>query len=112
MTLGGLLRRMATACLVLAAASAVIGFAIGRPGPGIGMAAGILLGSLNGYLIQGLMSRGTPFAASGLFRILFFSSLVLVAAFTLRSSAWAFALGIGIAQLVMVAVSIRQGMRA
>jgi hypothetical protein len=42
---------------------------------------------------------------------LFFSSLVLTAALMFRTSAWTVALGIGCAQLVMVAVGIRQGLR-
>ena len=112
MTSGGLLKTMLVVCVMLAIASFAIGLLAGYLAIGSALAAGVLLGSLNGYLIQGLMNRGTPFAASGVLRILFFSSLVLIAALSLHGAAWAFALGIGVAQLVMVAVSIRQGMRA
>jgi len=75
------------------------------------VAGGLLLGSLNGYLIQGLMGRGAPFVASSLLRIVFFSSVVLLAAFVLRGEAWTVALGIGVAQLVMVGVGIRRGLQ-
>ena len=112
MTSGGLLKKMVAACVVLAIAAAVIGFVSGYALTGAGLAAGLMLGSLNGYLIQSLMARGTPFALSGLIRILLFSSLVLIAALTLRTAAWTLPLGIGLAQLALVAVSVRQGMRA
>jgi hypothetical protein len=44
--------------------------------------------------------------AGSLLRILLLSSIVLVAAFVLRSAAWTVALGIGLAQLVMVGFSV------
>ena len=99
------------ACSIAAVAAAVIGSALGHPAAGLAMAAGLVLGSLNGYLIQGLLNRGAPFVAASLMRILFFSSLVLIAALTLRTNAWALALGIGLAQLVMVGVGVRRGLR-
>lgn len=98
-------------CSIAAVAATVIASVLGHPAAGLAMAAGLLLGSLNGYLIQGLLNRGAPFAASSLVRILFFSSLVLMGAFILRSNAWALALGIGLAQLVMVGVGITRGFR-
>lgn len=112
MTSGGVLRKTAVTCLVVSIAAAVGGSITGYPTIGFGLAAGLLLGSFNGYLIQGLLSRGTPFFASSLLRIVFFSSVVVVAALLLRGMAWTIALGIGSAQLVMVVVSIRQGLRA
>ena len=111
MTSGGLLRQTVVACSIAAVAATVIGSALGHPAAGLAMAAGLVLGSLNGYLIQGLLNRGAPFVAASLMRILFFSSLVLIAALTLRTNAWALALGIGLAQLVMVGVGIRRGLR-
>jgi hypothetical protein len=98
-------------CAIAAVAAAVIASGLGHPAAGLAMAAGLVLGSLNGYLIEGLLNRGAPFVAASLMRILFFSSLVLIAALTLRSNAWALALGIGLAQLAMVGVGIRRGLR-
>jgi hypothetical protein len=112
MTSAGLLRRTVVVCVIAAVAAAVIGTLTGHPGQGIGVAAGLLLGSMNGYLLQGLMARGTPFVAASLLRILFFSSLVLMAALIFRNNAWTIALGIGCAQLAMVGVGLRQGVRA
>jgi hypothetical protein len=109
---GGLLRDMVVTCAVIAVAAAGAGAITGHIATGLGLAAGLMLGSVNGYLIQGLMDRGTPFAASGVLRILLFSSFALAAAMALRSIAWTIPLGIGIAQLVMVGVGVRRGLRA
>jgi len=105
------LRQTALGCAILAAGSAVAVSLAGHPTLGLGLGAGLLAGSLNGYLIDGLLSRGAPFVAASLLRIVFFSSLVLMAAFILRSDAWAVALGIGAAQLVMTAVGLRWGLK-
>ena len=111
MTSGGLLRQTLLACAVLSVAIAVVASAIGHTAIGLAMAVGLMLGSANGYLIQGLLNRGAPFVAASLLRIVLFSSLVLIAALTMRSSAWAVALGIGLAQLVMVVAGVRSGLR-
>ncbi len=112
MTATGLLRQTVAACSALAAGAAVVASVMGHVETGIALAAGLVLGSLNGYLIQGLLNRGTPFVAASLLRILFFSSLVLMTALTFRSSAWAVAMGIAVSQLVMVGVGIRNGIRS
>jgi len=111
MTSGGMLRKTVVACIAISIAAAVGGLITGHTTVGFGLAGGLLLGSFNGYLIQGLLSRGTPFVASSLLRILLFSSVVLVAALLLRGTAWTLPLGIGVAQLVMVVVGIRHGLR-
>jgi len=99
-------------CAVLAAAIVVATTLAGHFGFGIGLAAGVLLGSLNGYVIQRMLERRTPFRASSLGRLIGFSSLVLVAVLIFGTQAWTVALGIGLAQLVMVAAGVRQGLRA
>jgi hypothetical protein len=105
------LRQTAIGCAILAAAIVIAVSLAGHTAEGLGIGAGLLLGSLNGYLIQGLLNRGMPFVAASLIRILFFSSLVLMAAVVLHGAAWTVALGIGAAQLVMVGVGIRGGLK-
>jgi hypothetical protein len=78
----------------------------------MGIGAGLLLGSLNGYLLQALLGRGTPMVAGSLLRLVVFTSVVLVAALMLGSAAWTLPLGIGLAQLVLVGAGVRQGLRA
>jgi len=111
MTSGGLLRTTVIGCGVAALLVVVAGFLAGRAPIGIGVGAGLLLGSMNGYLVQGLLVRGTPMVAGSMLRIVLFSSVVLVAAFVLRGDAWSLPLGIGLAQLVMVGAGLRQGLR-
>jgi len=110
-TSGGVLRQTVVACATLSVAVAVVASSSGHLGLGLGVAAGLMLGSANGYLIQGLLNRGAPFVAASLLRILFFSSLVLIAALTMHGTAWTVALGIGLAQLVMVVAGLRTGLR-
>jgi hypothetical protein len=112
MTSAGVLQKTVVACAILAVAAVAVAATIGHLGIGLGLAAGLLLGSANGYLIQGLMNRGSPFLAASLLRLVFFSSIVLIAALTMRGAAWSVALGVGLAQLVMVAVSLRTGLRS
>jgi hypothetical protein len=112
MTSAGVLQKTVVACIVLSVAAVALAIAIGHLAIGVGLAAGLLLGSANGYLIQGLINRGAPFVAASLLRILFFTSIVLIAALSLREAAWPLALGIGLAQLVMVAVGVRTGLRS
>lgn len=111
MTSGGLLRTTVIGCAIAAVAAVVAGCATGRASAGIGVGAGLLLGSINGYLVQGLLSRGAPMVGGSMLRIVLFSSLVLVAALVLRGEAWSVPLGIGLAQLVMVGAGLRQGLR-
>jgi len=97
---------------VLAAVVALGAALLGHASVGMGLAAGLLLGSLNGYLIQSLLGRGTPFVAGSLLRLVMFSSVAVVAALLLRGVGWSVPLGIGVAQLVMVGAGVRQGLRA
>ena len=99
-------------CAVLATAIVVATTLAGHPGFGIGLSAGVLLGSLNGYVIQGMLERRTPFRTASLVRLIGFSSLALVAVLIFGTQAWTLPLGIGLAQLVMVAAGVRQGLSA
>lgn len=109
---GGVLKVTTMASVVLAAAIAVASALTGYIGLGIGLAGGLLLGSLNGYLIQALLRRRTPFVTASLLRLVGFSALVLVAVLIFGTKAWTLPLGIGLAQLIMVAAGVRQGLRA
>lgn len=109
---GGLLGVTVKVCAVLGFIVAAGGILTGHTSVGAGLAAGLLLGSLNGFLIQSLLGRGTPFVASSLLRLVVLSTFAVSAALLVRGSGWSLALGIGIAQLVMVGAGVRQGLRA
>ena len=106
-----MLRVTVVACCALAALSVVAGVATDHAGIGLGIAAGLLLGSANGFLIEALLRRGAPFMAASLLRLVGLSLVVLVAALLFKGSAWTIALGIGLAQLVMVGAGVRQGLK-
>ena len=72
----------------------------------------MLIGSLNGHALAALMSRGTPFVASTIVRLAAISAVAIAVAILLRSDIWAVLLGVGAAQGILVAASIRRGLRA
>jgi len=109
---GGVLRMTVIGCAVLGSAIAVGAGLAGHLWIGIGVAAGLLLGSTNGYLIERLLGRGAPFVASSLLRLVALSVIAIGAALMFRSYGWTVPLGIGVAQLVMVGAGVRQGLRA
>jgi O-antigen/teichoic acid export membrane protein len=112
MTSGGVLKVTTVGCACLAAVAIVSSALSGHLGFGVGLATGLVLGSFNGYVIQGLLVRRTPFRMASLMRLVAFSTLVLIAALIFGTQAWTVPLGIGLAQLVMVAAGVRQGLRA
>lgn len=111
MRVGALLRETVAASAVLGALIAMAASIAGHASVGFGTALGLLLGSGNGYLIVALFDRGSSFVMASLIRLSVFSALALVAALVLGSSAWSVLIGVGVAQLVMVAAGVRQGLR-
>jgi hypothetical protein len=109
---GSLLGETVVACAAIAAL-AVGAFALaGQAQIGVGLAAGLVLGSFNGHLVMRLVDRHTPFVAGSVVRMALISATAVLAAILLGSPAWAVLLGVGGAQLVMAGAGIRQGLRA
>jgi hypothetical protein len=79
---------------------------------GLSVAAGLMLGSGNGYLVLALINHGTPFFAGTMFRLTAITVVLLMASILFGLTMWPAVLGLAAAQLVMVAASVRQGMRA
>jgi len=109
---GGVLKMTTIGCAALAAATVAGSAWTGHLGFGAGIAVGLLMGPVNGYAIQELLVRGTPFRIASLMRLVALSLLVLLAAAIFGTQAWTVPLGIGIGLLVMVAAGVRQGLRA
>jgi hypothetical protein len=78
----------------------------------LSVAAGLILGSGNGYLVLAFLNHGTPFVAGSMFRLTSITALALMGFLVLGLSMWPAVLGLAAAQLVMVAASVRQGMRS
>jgi hypothetical protein len=107
-----MLRDSVVASAILALVVTTMAALFGQLGVGIGVAAGLLLGSANGYAIQTLLGRATPFLAASMLRLATLSILGLLLAVVFGISAWPVMVGVAAAQLVMVGAGVRQGLRA
>ncbi len=99
-------------CLLLAVMVFVGAELAGRASVGMGLAVGVLIGSFNGFTLQAVVDRRAPILATSIVRLALFSLLSIAAARLIGGSIWSVALGVGLAQLVMVGFGVRQGMRA
>lgn len=107
-----LVRDTLAASAVLAGAIVMVAALAGHLTIGIGLGAGVLIGSGNAYVVGALLDRVAPIVQGSVLRLAFFSALALGAALVLGSAVWSVVLGVGLAQFVMVATAVRQGMRA
>jgi hypothetical protein len=108
----GMLRDTVVASAVLAIAVTAVAGLLGNLSIGFGLAAGLMLGSANGYAIAALIGQDAPFLAGSMVRLATLTALALLVALVFGVSAWPVALGVGAAQLVMAGVGVRQGLRA
>ena len=107
-----MLRDTVVASAILAVLVTTISAALGQLGIGAGLAIGLLLGSANGYAIAALLGQAAPFVAGSMLRLVTFTALAVLVAVVFGVSAWPVMLGVGAAQLVMVAAGVRQGLQA
>jgi hypothetical protein len=107
-----MLRDTVVVSAILAVAVTTIAGLSGHLSLGLGLAIGLLLGSANGHAIVAMLGHSAPFLAGSMLRLATLTSLGLLVALALGVSAWPVMLGVGAAQLVMVAAGVRQGMRA
>ena len=107
-----MLRETVIASAILALVATTIAGLFGQITIGVGLGAGLLLGSANGYAIQALLGQAAPFLAGSLLRLATLSALALLLAVAVGISAWPVMIGIAGAQLVMVGAGVRQGLRA
>jgi hypothetical protein len=107
-----MLRESVIASAILALSVASVAVLLGQAVIGVGVAAGLMLGSANGFAIEALLGRGTPFVAASMLRLVTLSALGLLLAVIFGISAWPVMIGVAGAQLVMVGAGVRQGLRA
>lgn len=100
------------ASLALAVTVVVIATFVGRGGIGLGLAVGLLIGAFNGITLQTVLDRRAPILATSVLRLSLFSLVALITARLIGAPVWTVVLGVGVAQLVMVGVGVRQGLRA
>jgi O-antigen/teichoic acid export membrane protein len=107
----GIQRDTVVACAAAAVLAAVGAAAAGHLAVGLGLAAGLVIGAFNAYAVASVLERRIPFVAGTLVRLVFFSATAMVAALLIGFEAWSVLLGVGAAQLVMVAASVRRAVR-
>ena len=107
-----MLRETVIASALLALVATTVAGIFGQLSIGVGLGAGLLLGSANGYAIDALLGRAAPFLAASILRLAAFSALGLLLAVVAGISAWSVMIGVAGAQLVMVGAGVRQGLRA
>jgi hypothetical protein len=112
MKLGSVVRDTVVASAALATIIVLVAGAAGDFLLGLGVGAGLVIGSFNGPLVAGALGTGAPFVASSLVRMAVVSAIAILAAVLLGTAAWAVLIGVGAAQLIMVAAGVRQGLRA
>lgn len=110
--MSSVLRGTVLASLILSVAALAATGALGRVDLGVALAAGLVIGSTNGYLLVATIRQRTPFVAGSIFRLALLTSTALMAAILLRADAWAVLLGVGASQVVFAAASVRQGLRS
>jgi hypothetical protein len=109
----GRIQRETVGASLLLAGAIIVGAGMAGHAPiGTGLAAGVVLGSLNGLAIQSVLDHRGPILATSVLRLAMLTILALIAAGLLGVSVWPVAIGMGLAQLVMVGVGVRRGMRA
>ena len=110
--LSKMLSETLAASAVLAASAILVAGMLGHLPVGIGLGAGLLIGSFNGHLVAGLLARQAPFVTSSVIRLALVSALAVAVGLLLGSAAWAVLIGVALAQGVMVTAAVRQGLRA
>jgi hypothetical protein len=108
----GIVRATWTASVALASIAFLAGFVLNQRSLGLGLAIGLLVGAGNGQLIQRVIASGAPFVVSSVVRMATVSALAILVALLVGGSPIAVLLGVGAAQFVMVAASVREGLRA
>ncbi|MGA8360185.1 MAG: hypothetical protein WB807_03710 [Candidatus Dormiibacterota bacterium] len=108
-----LVRNAAMVCAGSAVLAALVGALLGHAGAGGALATGLALGALNGALAGKLLRLPVPFIATSLMRLLTLSMIgvAIGLAFGL-ANIWLVILGVGLAQVVLAAVALRESMRA
>jgi hypothetical protein len=109
---GGLVREAVVASAALAVVTVLVAGVAGHLPIGVGLGAGLIIGSLNGRLVAGTLEIGMPFVASSVVRMAAVSAIAILGALLLGIAIWAVLIGVAAAQLIMVAASVRHGLRA
>jgi hypothetical protein len=109
----GLVRLAATASAAAAVVALVVAGLAGSWAAGLALALGLVLGGLNAALVARSLGAGSGFRATSLGRLALLSLVGLGIGFAaFPAAAWLVPIGLGAAQLILVALSARELARA
>jgi hypothetical protein len=104
--IGEPLRITVSVCLAAALLAGAVGAVAGQPGPGLALAAGLLIGSCNGYLARGAVGAELDFRATSMARLLLLTVAALGVAALIDVWLVPFAIaGLAVAQITLAVVS-------
>lgn len=112
MRVGSVLRDTVLVSALIAALLLVAGVATGRAALGLGLGAGLLIGSTNGHLVLATLRTRASFALVSVARLIALGGVAVAVALLLGPYAWSVLIGVAAAQAVMVGAAVRQGLRA
>lgn len=107
-----IVRETVAASVAVASVAFLAGFVLNQRSIGLGIALGLVVGAGNGELIQRVIESRTPFVVSSILRMAGLSAAAIAVAFIIGASPIDLLIGVALAQFVMVAVAVRQGLRA
>ena len=100
------------ASFVLAVTVLLVAGLVGNVSFGAAVSLGLVIGSVNGFIIQLMLDRRLPILVTSFLRLALLSLLAIAVARLAGLSVWPMVFGVGLAQLVMVGIGARQGLRA
>jgi hypothetical protein len=104
-----IVRLAALVCVAAAGAVTAVCAAFGIPLVGGAVAAGVLIGTLNGAAASRLIQLPVPFMATSLLRIASFSMLGIGVGLAFGiSRIWLVILGLAVAQFILAAAAVRE----
>ncbi len=113
-TVGEGRRALRNAVAVSVVSGAVAAFALavlGRPRAGLALAAGLLIGSVNGYFVARSLGAGVPLHAGSLARLGVLTAAGLAAGFALGTDvAWLALAGLAGSQLALAGASFKEAL--
>ncbi|MDQ6692403.1 MAG: hypothetical protein M3Z13_06520 [Candidatus Dormibacteraeota bacterium] len=108
MSIGHPVKTTLTACAVMASLAVVIALVLGHPRAGVALAAGLMIGSVNGLLAQRALRASFSFRATSLGRLGLISMGGLAAGLLLGMDVVVYSLaGLAAAQFVLAAAAAR-----
>ncbi len=107
----GIVRETVIASALLAAIALFVAVVLGHVMLGVALAAGLLIGSVNGELIRRVLLNRASFVISSMVRLALVSGLAVILSVAAGMSPIALLLGVAAAQFVMVATAVREGLK-